>query len=70
MPKMTGFQLYGEIKKMDRKVKVCFMTAFDAYNEEFKKMFPSYNVKSFIKKPVGVKDLLAMIRGQIDNRET
>ena len=27
MPKMTGFQLYEEIKKIDGSVKVCFITA-------------------------------------------
>ena len=27
MPKMDGFQLYEEIKKIDRNVKVCFITA-------------------------------------------
>jgi DNA-binding response OmpR family regulator len=70
MPKMTGFQLYGEIRKIDSKTPVCFMTAFDAYNEEFDKMSPSHNVKCFIKKPVRVKDLLAMIRDQLDSGET
>ena len=29
MPKMDGFELCQEIKKIDNKVKVCFMTAFD-----------------------------------------
>ena len=27
MPKMDGFQLYEEIKKIDRSIKVCFITA-------------------------------------------
>ena len=27
MPQMNGFQLYEEIKKIDRSVKVCFITA-------------------------------------------
>jgi CheY-like chemotaxis protein len=29
MPKMDGFELYKEIRKIDDKVKVCFATAFD-----------------------------------------
>jgi DNA-binding response OmpR family regulator len=27
MPKMNGFELYTKIKKIDDKVRVCFMTA-------------------------------------------
>jgi len=26
MPKMNGFELYNEIRKIDDKVKVCFVT--------------------------------------------
>ena len=35
MPKMNGFELYQEIRKVDTKVKVCFITAFDVYHEEY-----------------------------------
>lgn len=42
MPDMNGFELYEQIKKLDNKVKVCFLTAYgEGYTEEFKKMFPS-----------------------------
>ena len=34
MPKMNGFELYKEIRKIDDKVKVCFVTAFDIQREE------------------------------------
>jgi DNA-binding response OmpR family regulator len=34
MPKMNGFNLYREIRKLDDEVKVCFMTAFDIQNEQ------------------------------------
>ena len=27
MPKMTGFEFYQQMKEMDKKVKVCFITA-------------------------------------------
>ena len=29
MPKMNGFELYEKIKKLDNKVKVCFISAYD-----------------------------------------
>ena len=33
MPKMNGYELYKEIRKLDDKVKVCFLTASEVYNE-------------------------------------
>jgi two-component system response regulator ChvI len=68
MPMMTGFQLYREIRRKDSKVRVCFMTAFDVHKEEFSKIFPSYDVKSFIKKPIKVKDLLRLIQYETERR--
>lgn len=41
MPSMNGFELYREIKKIDDKLKVCFITAFEVYYEQLKKEFQS-----------------------------
>ena len=41
MPNMNGFELYREIRKIDERVKVCFITAFEVYHEELKKKFHS-----------------------------
>jgi two-component SAPR family response regulator len=32
MPKMHGFELYREIRKIDDEVKVCFLTAGEMYS--------------------------------------
>jgi DNA-binding response OmpR family regulator len=32
MPKMNGYYLYKEIRKLDNKVKICFLTASELYN--------------------------------------
>ncbi|HMH11384.1 MAG TPA: response regulator, partial [Candidatus Nitrosopolaris rasttigaisensis] len=39
MPKMNGFELYREIRKIDEKVKVCFVTAFEVFYERLKNRF-------------------------------
>jgi DNA-binding LytR/AlgR family response regulator len=39
MPNMNGLELYREIRKIDAKVKICFVTAFDIYPGEMKKEF-------------------------------
>jgi DNA-binding response OmpR family regulator len=33
MPNMNGLELYREIRKVDAKVKICFVTTFDIYLE-------------------------------------
>jgi DNA-binding response OmpR family regulator len=59
MPDMDGFELYKKIKMVDDKVKVCFMTAFDDYRQEFKKSFPMLDeIKCFIRKPNAIEDLV------------
>src|SRR5690348_16805986 len=32
MPKMNGYEFFREIKKLDAKIKVCFLTASEIYN--------------------------------------
>jgi DNA-binding response OmpR family regulator len=49
MPQMNGFELYQEIKKKDKDVKTCFVTAYDVYFESLKKQFPNLNVGCYIR---------------------
>jgi two-component system, OmpR family, response regulator ChvI len=59
MPKMNGFELYREMRKVDGKASVCFLTAFDVHKEEFEKMFPDVKVKAFLKKPITIDNLVS-----------
>ncbi|MFL6401094.1 MAG: response regulator [Nitrososphaeraceae archaeon] len=46
MPKMDGFELYDEIKKIYNKAKVCFLTASEMYYSGYKYIFLLYyNIK-------------------------
>jgi len=65
MPKLNGFELVREIRKVDPNAVVWFLTAFEVYYEEFKKMFPNLDVKSFIRKPVSVNELSNQIREKL-----
>jgi DNA-binding response OmpR family regulator len=70
MPKMNGFELYTEIRKVDDKVKICFLTAFEMYYEELRKKFHSTNDNDnedikLIKKPIEIDELVRQIRGQL-----
>jgi CheY-like chemotaxis protein len=41
MPDMDGFRLYEEIRKIDNKVKVCFISAFEINYQALRAVFPS-----------------------------
>ena len=56
---MNGFELYKKLRKVDDKVKVCFITAYEDYRKEFKETFPELDeVDRFIRKPKAVEDLV------------
>jgi len=70
MPKMNGFQLYMEIKKLDRNIRICFCTAFDAeYRQEFHKAFPELDEQSFIPKPASLTQLVARIDQELQKKQ-
>jgi DNA-binding response OmpR family regulator len=61
MPKMNGFELYRELRKVDGMASVCFLTAFDVHRDEFEKMFPDVKVKAFLKKPITIDNLVKQL---------
>jgi DNA-binding response OmpR family regulator len=62
MEKMDGFQLYREIKKIDNKVKICFLTAGEMdYNQFGKELFPALDENCFIQKPIQNGTLIKII---------
>jgi CheY-like chemotaxis protein len=63
LPKMNGFELYYKIRKLDDKVKICFLTAGEMYYEEIRKeAFPELDTKCFIKKPITNEELIRRIK--------
>lgn len=62
MPKMDGFKLYKELRKKDKNVKVCFLTAGEMYYEEYRKhVFPEVSPDRIIRKPISNDDLVRTI---------
>jgi DNA-binding response OmpR family regulator len=58
MPKMHGFELYREIRRIDNEVKVCFLTAGEMYYGAYADIF---NENQFIRKPIENKELIKII---------
>ena len=70
MPKINGYELYERIKKIDNKIKVCFLTAFgEGYHQEFKRRFQGQRADSssatrvhFLRKPLTIDDLVEKVK--------
>ncbi len=68
MPKMDGFDLHNEIKKMDNKIKICFLTASEEYYEHFRKAeFIKLDKDMFIQKPIENRELVKRITKVLDD---
>jgi DNA-binding response OmpR family regulator len=61
MPEVNGFALYEEIRRLDKKVKVCFLTAGEMYYGVYSDIFSSLPANHFIKKPIENEELMRRI---------
>jgi DNA-binding response OmpR family regulator len=67
MPGMDGFELYKQIKKLDRDVLVCFLTASEKYRQELRdEEYCALNKDLFFQKPISIKDLVREIEKRIN----
>lgn len=65
MPEMGGFEFYRKIRKIDKNIMVYFMTAFEEYYEDFRKLSPTLVSTYFIRKPVVIDDLIKEVRSKL-----
>jgi CheY-like chemotaxis protein len=69
MPKMDGFSLYKELKKVDPDLKVCFLTASEKYHENLRDgEYQTLSKDLFIQKPLSIKKLIKEIHKRIDSK--
>ena len=61
MPELNGFQLYREIRRLDKKVKICFLTAGEMYYGAYSDIFSSLPANCFIRKPIENQELMNRI---------
>ena len=67
MPQMNGFELYRQIKKIDDKAKVCFLTAGEMYYGVYTDIFNSLDAKYFIRKPIDNQELVKRVNNMISS---
>jgi DNA-binding response OmpR family regulator len=67
MPEMNGFLFYREIKKLDRNLKICFLTAGEMYYGAYSDIFSSVPANYFMRKPIGNEELITRINQIIND---
>ena len=66
MPEMDGLDFYREIRKTDKNVRLCFVTASEKYYEPFRKeIYDILGENCFIQKPITNEDLLKVVNTMI-----
>jgi two-component system, OmpR family, sensor histidine kinase VicK len=70
MPKIDGFELYEKIRKIDNKVKVWFITAYDTYHKILErassKSQEEMRLDRLIEKPIEIDKLVEQITLELD----
>jgi CheY-like chemotaxis protein len=67
MPKMSGFSLYEQLKKVEPNIKVCFLTASEMYYERNRGIeHCALNKDLFLQKPISTNDLIMEVNKKIE----
>jgi DNA-binding response OmpR family regulator len=70
MPNMNGFELYDKIKRIDNKVKVCFISAYDVDYNALREQFPLLEIDCLLpidimRKPIEIRKLIKRIEVEL-----
>jgi two-component system, OmpR family, response regulator ChvI len=65
MPDINGFQLARQLWQQNEKLPICFLTAFEIYESEAKKVMPDLRTYCFIKKPILPSELAKHIENHL-----
>jgi two-component system, OmpR family, response regulator ChvI len=61
MPKINGFERYEKIRRIDSKVKACFITAYEVYYQSLREIFPDMDIDCYVK-PINIDDLVKHVK--------
>jgi CheY-like chemotaxis protein len=67
MPTMNGFEFVREAKKINPKVKILLMTAFEIDDKEFARVLPKPKIDGLIQKPASPKQILNTVSSIVKN---
>ena len=61
MPTMNGFEFVREARKINPKVKILLMTAFEIDDKEFARVLPNPKIDGLIQKPASPKQIMNIV---------
>jgi two-component system catabolic regulation response regulator CreB/two-component system response regulator ChvI len=69
MPNLNGMDFYQRMRELDKKVKVCFITAseFRYYETITKEIFPILGARRLLRKPIRIDDLVKSITQELES---
>jgi DNA-binding response OmpR family regulator len=70
MPEMDGFELYRKLRKIDNKLKICFLTAAEPghYRETDSDIMDELGKDYFVAKPVDTIDLIDRLKVMLSQK--
>ena len=67
MPNMNGIEFYYQMKEIDKKVKICFITASELYyfKQITEEILTLVGAKCLLRKPIKLEDLVNVLRKEL-----
>jgi DNA-binding response OmpR family regulator len=62
---MSGFDVYRELRRIDRNAKIIFLSGMTNLEYEFGKLFPEVRGQVFLRKPITMHQLTEQVREMI-----
>ena len=71
IPTVDSFELYDKMKRIDRKLKVCFLGTYDneGGQKALRDRFPSLQPECFMSEEVLIKDLIRKVNALLEDNE-
>ena len=67
LPRITGFELYNQLRMLDNKTKICFLTSSEQFHQQYRSNeFQDMDPDLFIQKPVENEVLISKINKIIE----
>lgn len=65
LPIMNGFELYDKIRKMDKRIKVCFMSTGNMNYLALREHYQESEIDCIIQKPIEISKLVGKIKTEL-----
>jgi DNA-binding NtrC family response regulator len=67
MPAINGYEFVKQVKKINPKVKVILMSAFEIASKEFSNVLPDVKIDAFIQKPFSLQALRDIVQQKMSS---